>query len=126
MGPMKGRTTCGRQGKGVGAGPRTGHRMLPSSAMPAAGLIVRARALRGFAGGLVSVLLAVHRSRLGPGPLQVGAIATGTLLGSAALTLAVGLGWSRARPPTILLWHFPSLAHGDPRTARPTPLGTLA
>jgi MFS family permease len=49
------------------------------------------RALRGFADGLVSVLLAGYLTRLGCTPLEVGAIVTGTLLGSAALTTAVGL-----------------------------------
>ncbi len=48
------------------------------------------RALRGFADGLVSVLLAGYLTRLGCTPLEVGAIVTGTLLGSAALTTAVG------------------------------------
>ncbi len=49
------------------------------------------RALRGFADGLVSVLLAGYLTRLGCAPLEVGAIVAGTLLGSAALTIAVGL-----------------------------------
>lgn len=80
-----------------------GPALLPASATPAAGLLVRARAMRGFADGLVSVLLAVHLSRLGLGPLEVGAIVTGTLVGSAALTLAVGLRGSRAQPRTVLL-----------------------
>jgi MFS family permease len=58
-------------------------------------LVVGARALRGFADGFVSVLLAGYLSGLGFSPLQVGAVVTGTLVGSAALTLAVGLGhWS--------------------------------
>jgi len=50
-----------------------------------------ARALRGFADGCVSVLLASYLSAIGFSPLMVGAIVTGTLLGSAALTLATGL-----------------------------------
>ncbi|MBS1848509.1 MAG: MFS transporter [Actinobacteria bacterium] len=49
------------------------------------------RALRGFADGFVSVLLARYLLRLGYTPFEVGAIVTGTLLGSAALTLAFGL-----------------------------------
>ena len=58
-------------------------------------LVTGARALRGFADGFVSVLLAGYLSGLGFSPLQVGAVVTGTLVGSAALTLAVGLGrWS--------------------------------
>src|SRR5262245_42510833 len=53
--------------------------------------IVVSRALRGFVDGLVSVLLAGYLTRLGFSPLQVGAIVTGTLLGSAALTIGLGL-----------------------------------
>src|SRR5262249_37490314 len=40
--------------------------------------------------GAVSVLLADYLSAIGLRPLQIGAVITGTLLGSAALTLAVG------------------------------------
>ncbi|HMK71740.1 MAG TPA: hypothetical protein VK454_00290, partial [Myxococcaceae bacterium] len=49
------------------------------------------RGLRGFADGAVSVLLASYLTGLGFTPVQVGAIVTGTLVGSAALTLLVGL-----------------------------------
>jgi MFS family permease len=65
--------------------------MLPASATPDARRLLFTRALRGFADGLVSVLLADYLSRLGLSPRAVGAIVTGTLLGSAALTIAVGL-----------------------------------
>jgi MFS family permease len=53
--------------------------------------ILVVRALRGFVDGLVSVLLAGYLTRLGFTPLEVGAIVAGTLLGSAALTIALGL-----------------------------------
>ena len=53
------------------------------------------RGLRGFADGLVSVLLAGYLTRLGFTPFQVGAVVTGTLLGSAALTIALGLAGHR-------------------------------
>ena len=49
-----------------------------------------ARALRGFADGFVAVLLPVYLLALGLGGLEVGAIATATLFGSALATLAVG------------------------------------
>jgi MFS family permease len=65
--------------------------LLPPSATSDARLLLFARALRGFADGCVSVLLASYLTGLGFSPLQVGAIVTGTLLGSAALTLATGL-----------------------------------
>jgi MFS family permease len=65
--------------------------------------IVVARGLRGFADGLVSVLLAEYLTRIGFTPLQVGAIVTGTLFGSAALTIALGLlGHRLPRRPVLL------------------------
>jgi MFS family permease len=64
-----------------------------STPMSAPGVrsLLTARALRAFADGFVSLLLPVHLLGLGFTPFQVGAIATGTLLGSGALTLTVGL-----------------------------------
>jgi MFS family permease len=53
--------------------------------------ILVTRALRGFADGLVSVLLAGHLTRLGFSSVEIGAIVAGTLFGSAALTIALGL-----------------------------------
>jgi MFS family permease len=49
------------------------------------------RGLRGAVDGTVSVLLAGYLTRLGFSPVAVGEIITGTLLGSGALTLVVGL-----------------------------------
>ncbi len=62
-----------------------------------------ARALRGFADGFVSVLLAVYLTALGFTPFEIGAIVTATLLGSALLTLAVGLVSDRLEPRRVLL-----------------------
>lgn len=73
------------------------------AAVPDARRLVGARALRGFADGLTSVVLASHLSSLGFAPLEVGAIATATLLGSAALTLAVGLVAHRLAERVVLL-----------------------
>lgn len=53
------------------------------------GLLV-ARGLRAFGDGFVSLLLPVYLLALGLTPFEVGVIATGTLLGSGALTLFVG------------------------------------
>jgi MFS family permease len=61
------------------------------------------RGLRGFADGLVSVLLAGYLTRLGFTPLQVGAIVTGTLLGSAALTIVLGLAAHRIDRRPVLI-----------------------
>jgi predicted MFS family arabinose efflux permease len=64
---------------------------LPATAGPDAKRLVVTRGLRGFADGAVSVLLASYLTALGLSSFQVGALVTGTLLGSAALTLGVGL-----------------------------------
>ncbi len=65
-------------------------------------LLTLARALRAFADGLVSVLLPLHLLRLGYDAFDVGVIATATMLGSALLTLAVGL-WSARLPRRAVL-----------------------
>lgn len=77
--------------------------LLPRSATADAGRLVAARALRGFADGFVSVYLAQYLALLGFSPLRIGAVVTATLLGSAALTLAVGLAAHRLEPRRILL-----------------------
>ena len=76
--------------------------MLPPTATRDARVLLATRALRGFADGLVSVLLASYLTALGFSPLQVGAVVTGTLLGSAALTLAVGLASYRLSRRRVL------------------------
>ena len=53
--------------------------------------VVTGRAIRSFADGFVSVLLAQYLTGLGFSSVEVGAIVTGTLLGSAVLTLTFGL-----------------------------------
>jgi len=65
--------------------------------------IVTGRAVRGFADGFVSVLLAQYLTNLGFSPVQVGAIVTGTLLGSAVLTLGFGLQGHRVGLRSLLL-----------------------
>jgi len=65
--------------------------------------VVIARSLRGFADGFVSVVLAVYLIALGFSPLQIGAVVTATLLGSAALTLAVGLVAHRRELRVLLM-----------------------
>ena len=78
-------------------------RLLPESAAPDALRLIATRAARGFADGIASVLLASYLSRLGFNPVQIGAIATSTLFGSAALLLAVGLLGHRHPRRTVLL-----------------------
>jgi MFS family permease len=75
-----------------------GGRLLPAGTTADAGRLLAARAVRGFGDGFVSILLAVYLAALGFGAVRIGAVATATLLGSAALTLAIGLlggRWSR-------------------------------
>lgn len=78
-------------------------RLLPASATADTRRLVAARAARGFADGVVSVLLACYLSEIGMSPLEIGAIITSTLLGSAALTLVVGLMGQRLRRRRVLL-----------------------
>jgi len=83
---------------------RRGRRkLLPASASDDAARLVGARALRGFADGFVSVYLAQYLGLLGLSAFQVGAVVTATLLGSALLTLAVGLVAHRLAPRRVLL-----------------------
>lgn len=65
--------------------------LVPAGAAPEASLLLGTRALRAFGDGLISLLLPVYLAGLGFGPLEIGALATATLAGSAALTLAAGL-----------------------------------
>ncbi|MCX6512625.1 MAG: MFS transporter [Actinobacteria bacterium] len=66
-------------------------------------LLVSARAFRGFADGLVSVMLATYLNAIGFSPLQIGAVVTATLLGSAALTLSTGMLAHRLALRSVLL-----------------------
>ena len=65
--------------------------------------IFLARSARAFADGYVAILLPVHLSLLGFEAFAVGAIATAALLGSALLTLALGITAHRVRRRPALL-----------------------
>lgn len=65
--------------------------------------ILVAKGLRSFGDGFVSLLLPAYLLELGFTPLQVGVVATTTLLGSGVLTLAVGLQAWRFQYRTWLL-----------------------
>ncbi len=60
--------------------------------------------MRGFVDGLVSVVLAGYLALAGYSAVEIGAIATATLLGSALLTLGVGLSGGRFAPRHVLLF----------------------
>ena len=76
--------------------------LLPKGADPHARPLLIARALRGFSDGYMAVLLPVYLLSLGLGTLDVGIISTGTMLGSALATLAVG-AWSHRFASRALL-----------------------
>ena len=77
--------------------------LFPRSATAEARHLVGARTVRGFADGLVSVTLASYLDDLGFSAFEIGAIVTATMLGSAALTLWIGLRGSHLNARTILL-----------------------
>jgi predicted MFS family arabinose efflux permease len=62
-----------------------------------------ARAIRAFADGFASVLLALYLQDLGFSPLQIGVIVSATLLGSAALTMWAGMRLARRGARAVLL-----------------------
>jgi len=64
--------------------------------------ILVARGLRAFGDGYISLLLPVYLLSLGYTAFDIGVIATATLLGSGALTLALGLTAHRFRTRTLL------------------------
>ena len=66
-------------------------RLLPPDTEADAGVLLTTRGVRAFVDGLVSVVLPTYLIYLGFDGVDVGAIVTGTLLGSAATTLLVGL-----------------------------------
>lgn len=76
--------------------------ILPRTATKDASRLVLARALRGFADGFVSVYLAAYLQLIGFSAFQIGAVVTATLVGSACLTLAVGLSAHRLTARNVL------------------------
>jgi len=65
--------------------------------------VLWARGLRAFGDGYTSLLLPAYLTSLGMNAFQVGVIATGTLLGSAVLTLLLGVHAHRFSKRTLLL-----------------------
>ena len=64
--------------------------------------LIAARGVRGFGDGFTALLLPVYLSMLGFSAFRVGVLTTATLLGSAALTLAVGLAGHRVPARRLL------------------------
>jgi MFS family permease len=68
-----------------------------------AGRLLVTRAMRGLADGAVSVILPSYLAVIGFDSFQIGAVVFGTLLGSAALTLVVGLASHRIGQRAVLV-----------------------
>ena len=64
--------------------------LLPSGSDRSAMPLLVGRGLRAFADGYMAVLLPAYLLALGLGTLEVGVVATATMLGSALATVAVG------------------------------------
>src|SRR4249919_1702950 len=62
-----------------------------------------ARAARGFGDGFAAIILPAYLSELGFNPFQIGIVAAAALLGSAVMTLAIGLLAPRYDLRTLLL-----------------------
>ncbi|MFN8591234.1 MAG: MFS transporter [Thermomicrobiales bacterium] len=80
-----------------------GPQFLPAETMLDARVLLTARAVRAFGDGFVSILLPIHLASLGLSNVQIGAVATATMLGSAALTVLVGLVAYRLGRRSLLL-----------------------
>src|SRR5207245_10572466 len=76
--------------------------LLPAGVDAGALPLLIARALRALADGYMAVLLPAYLLSIGLGTLEVGVIATATMLGSAMATLAVG-AWGHRFPSRGLL-----------------------
>jgi MFS family permease len=66
-------------------------------------LLYAARAARGFGDGFAAIILPAYLIELGFGPFQIGVVAGAALLGSAALTLAIGVLAPRHELRSMLL-----------------------
>jgi MFS family permease len=76
--------------------------LLPAGVDPAALPLLVARGLRALADGYMAVLLPAYLLAIGLGTLEVGIIATATMIGSALATLAVGAWGHRFRSRSLL------------------------
>ena len=78
-------------------------RLLPESATRDATLLLWSRGLRAFGDGFISIVFPAYLLAQGFEPLDVGLLATATLLGSATMTLLVGLLASRFPRKRLLI-----------------------
>jgi MFS family permease len=66
-------------------------------------LLYAARIARGFGDGFAAIILPAYLKEIGFNPFQIGIVATSALLGSAALTLAMGFLAPRYHQRTLLI-----------------------
>jgi MFS family permease len=71
---------------------------------PSIAVLYAARALRGFGDGFAIIILPAYMTALGYDAVAVGIVATASLLGTALLTLSVGMIAPRFDLRTLLLW----------------------
>jgi len=76
--------------------------LLPDGVDAGAAPLLVGRALRAFADGYMAVLLPAYLLAIGLGTLDVGIVATATMLGSALATIAVGAWGHRFRSSSLL------------------------
>ena len=93
--PLRRRSTAARSPRVPDAPCADLMRLFPATADANAKRLVLARGLRALADGYVSILLPAYLLALGLNSFEVGVLATATLMGSASLTLCVGLVTSR-------------------------------
>lgn len=79
-------------------------RLIPAEASHDAAVLIRARALRAFGDGYVAVLLPLYLTTIDYSNFQIGAVATAMLVGSALLTLFVGLVAYRLKRRRVLVY----------------------
>ena len=66
-------------------------------------LLYTARCLRGFGDGFAVIVLPAYLSAIGLGPIEIGLVATASLLGTAVFTLLIGLIAPRHDPRNMVL-----------------------
>lgn len=79
-------------------------RLIPASATKDARLILSTRGIRAFVDGIAYVVLPAFLLALGLSGVQIGAIVTASLLGSAILTLSVGVSSHRYSTERLLTY----------------------
>src|SRR5215470_2152786 len=67
-------------------------------------LLYAARGVRGFGDGFAIIILPAYLTAIGFDPVQIGIVATASLLGTALLTLAIGAVAPRHDLRTLLLF----------------------